>query len=328
MARDPHWIHAYWEITPSSIKELKGKIGISYKKSAYVLRMYDVSHDRPREKDAGQWVDVDIVPADRNQYINLARGNGAYSADLGVRTPKGAFHLLAHSNVVHTPPSTPSGPGEPVWMKVKHAKGRPLSVVAEAVVRRPRPPKDPDAAVASAKAIGPVPVAAFFEGPGRLEIPIKEECRKWDNCSSAGSAFRQRGPYRESLENMGQGGEVPRGDTSSHAIFKNISPGASEFMYLTSMDTGSHAVARRQRGDGGDFLFEIATDLIVYGRTETGARLLLGEQEIPLRKDGAFSLRFTLPEGFIPLDFFAQSRGMTRRETITASIQRSTFLPI
>jgi hypothetical protein len=120
MVRDPYWIHAYWETTPSSIQEVKKKIGAAFKKSVYTLRIHDISADQSKAKNARTHFDIDVDPKAKNWYINLWCDNVTYYADFGVRTPKGVFYPLARSNTV-TLPRAATTPGKPdaIWMRVK-----------------------------------------------------------------------------------------------------------------------------------------------------------------------------------------------------------------
>jgi hypothetical protein len=121
MVKDPYWIHAYWETTPSSIQEVKKKIGVgTFKKSIYTLRIHDISAPQSKVENARTHFDIDVDPKAQNWYINLWRDNVTYFADFGVRAPKGAFYPLARSNTVTTPrAATTSEMPDAIWMRVK-----------------------------------------------------------------------------------------------------------------------------------------------------------------------------------------------------------------
>jgi hypothetical protein len=46
---------------------------------------------------------------------------------------------------------------------------------------------------------------------------------------------------------------------------------------------------------------------VLYGSTEPGAKVTIGDQTIPVRPDGTFSFRFALPDGSFPLPLSAHS---------------------
>jgi len=58
----------------------------------------------------------------------------------------------------------------------------------------------------------------------------------------------------------------------------------------------SSPMSSPEPGPGG-FWFNINADLVIYGATEPGASVTMGGQPIPLRPDGTFSCRCSLPEG-------------------------------
>lgn len=119
MVRDPYWIHAFWETTPSSVREVQKKIGAPFKKSVYTLRVHDITIGHSNEENSRASFDIDVDPKARNWYINLWRDNVTYFADFGIRTPKGAFYPLARSNTVTTPRATMSEMPDVTWMKVE-----------------------------------------------------------------------------------------------------------------------------------------------------------------------------------------------------------------
>jgi len=131
IARDPHWIYAYWEITPASLTAIKRKIGAPFKKSVYALRMHYVTGVESARSNAGQWFDIDVLPSVQSWYVQVRCDNASYRADLGLRTPQGRFYPMANSNVISTPSANASESSPITWMKVKHAKGAPLKIIAQ-----------------------------------------------------------------------------------------------------------------------------------------------------------------------------------------------------
>ena len=69
IARDPYWIHAYWELAPTSIDEIRERIGNKIEQSTYVLRMYDVTLKDFNGDNANNWFDIDLTPNDNNWYV-------------------------------------------------------------------------------------------------------------------------------------------------------------------------------------------------------------------------------------------------------------------
>lgn len=70
------------------------------------------------------------------------------------------------------------------------------------------------------------------------------------------------------------------------------------------------------------FFLEVATELILYGRTEADARLTVEGKRVQLRKDGTFTLRYALPEGDFKFEVIGVSKN--RKHTIkkTPAVKR------
>lgn len=65
-------------------------------------------------------------------------------------------------------------------------------------------------------------------------------------------------------------------------------------------------------------------ELIVYGATEPGATLTVQGRQIPLRKDGTFTLRYSLPDGRQEIPIAALSPDGEESRTITPIVERQT----
>ena len=75
---------------------------------------------------------------------------------------------------------------------------------------------------------------------------------------------------------------------------------------LFSGAVSSPAAIKREKGK--DFFLQVATELIVYGRTVPDAKVTVSGEKIRLRFDGTFSLRYFLPDGEKHLPIQAVSR--------------------
>lgn len=86
---------------------------------------------------------------------------------------------------------------------------------------------------------------------------------------------------------------------------------------------GSPIRLRKER----KFWFVLDCELIVYGATEPKATVTIQGNEIKLRPDGTFTLRFALPDGKIVLDAVAKSADGVEQRKITPVVQRNTTSP-
>lgn len=66
------------------------------------------------------------------------------------------------------------------------------------------------------------------------------------------------------------------------------------------------------------------TELILYGGTEKNARLTVKGEQVKLKEDGSFSLRFHLPDGAMDLPVEAVSADGTNKKSIKINVQRKT----
>ncbi len=318
MPRDPHWIHAYWNVSERFLTEAKRRLGEDvFNRSTQTIRMYDVTYKDFEKGDAPNRIfDIDVGAFTKNWYIDLWSDHAAYCADLGLRTPEGDFLPLARSNFVATPRQASSGRQDAIWMEVKgDMNQRPFVQLDEAQKRVHRN------------------VAAHGKKFGNRIFLTEDDIRAYysrlfpllKKIVSLRLA-RDDQKHRISLKD----GHVVLDDLLIQGISKSeflrrILLGASAEMIekggaSEQISSGASYQAHSER----TFFFEIGTELIVYGRTEPGAIVLLGGKNVALRPDGTFTLRFGLPDaGYIPLDFVAQSRDTKERRTITTSVRRN-----
>jgi hypothetical protein len=93
--------------------------------------------------------------------------------------------------------------------------------------------------------------------------------------------------------------------------------GASE--NLSSFQSGASEGKLNKR----KFFFEIWAELVVHGRTEPDATVLLNSQGIKLNPDGTFTLRYALPDGEIPFKLMAKSSDGLEQRQITTRVERA-----
>lgn len=309
IARDPYWIYAYWEIAPSSLEELRHKIGSDLGRSAYVLRMYDVTCIDFNGNNANHWFDVEVGPHTNNWYINLMRDNVSYCAEIGLRAPDGRFFALSRSNFVHTPRASSSSRSEVVWMERKDdAPCEPPFVMIESEGKKSRAVRNN-----CSRALNN-PRRRIFLTDDDIKAYYSKLFPLLRNILSKRSGLRRS--YRFNLKNGVSLDEFLLRGLSKKQLMKRIPLGASEEMVIS--EGGSESIHSAREEKKHKFFFEVATELIVYGRTETGAEVWLKDKKIKLRSDGTFTLRFALPDGRIPLDFTAiSSNKVDKRKAVT-----------
>ena len=328
LARDPHWVHAYWEISPASVEELKKKAGTVVVNASTVLRVYDVTLIDFNGSNANHYFDIDVGPESNNWYVNLWSDNITCCADIGLRAADGTFHTLARSNCVTTPREYFSPRHEVIWMDVQPDE-EPRSYV---YVGRPV-----DETTGEGK-----PMAA--KDGRRFRIYLTEEDIKayYSRLFPLLSRVLARRKKKKGVRPVGDEEDadlliecLEGMDLLGYDYFREMMFGSSEKMMLRSRQlkellTGGASEqlisswhASEQKKPSKDFFFELGTELIVYGRTEPDAVVFWGDQIIPLREDGTFTLRMALPtDTHIPLDFKAVSYRKELKRSITTAAGR------
>lgn len=101
--RDPHWVHAYWEIRNQTLDRLKYSLGSDFKNAKRVLRVYDVTNIIFDGSNANSFFDIQVNDFANNWYIDTGRPGCSFCVDLGLMLPDGRFITILRSNVVQTP---------------------------------------------------------------------------------------------------------------------------------------------------------------------------------------------------------------------------------
>jgi hypothetical protein len=88
---------------------------------------------------------------------------------------------------------------------------------------------------------------------------------------------------------------------------------------VTSFGSGAFQFGRERK-----FWFQLDAELIVYGATEPNAKVTLQGEPIKLRKDGTFTLRFSLPDSRQIIPAVAASADGVEERTIVLAVERNT----
>lgn len=328
LARDPHWVHAYWEIAPSSIDALREEFGDTVDHCAHVLRIYDTTLIEFNGSNANHFFDIDIQRDACNWYVNLWSDHITCCADIGLRAPDGQFFTLARSNFVTTPREHFSPRNEVVWMEVQPEE---QGVKPYVNVRRDLKAHDRDSATGFKSRrfriyLTEDDIRAYYSRLFPLLSKILARRKKLKSEGKGLDPESEGELLLECLESM---------DLLGYDYFKESTLGASEKAQLhrrplENLLTGGASEqmvsawsASEQKKPTKDFFFELGTELIVYGRTEPDAVVFWGDRMIPLREDGTFTLRMALStDTQIPLDFKAVSYHKQEQRSIVTGANR------
>lgn len=120
LARDPHWLFAYWEVSATKQEEFQARYGPeAWRTSRPVLRLYDVTGIKFEGYNANSYVDIPISEEADNWYLEVGQPNRTFCVDLGRLLPTGEFVTLLRSNLAHTPRAALSELCDEEWMWIE-----------------------------------------------------------------------------------------------------------------------------------------------------------------------------------------------------------------
>jgi hypothetical protein len=128
MVRDPWWLFAYWELTPTTRVAALRALGADGEGAREVLRVHDVTLITFTGDNAWQSIDVELPPGADSWYVNVSRPAAAYCAEIGLRMASGRFVALARSNTASTPAASPSGDTTVRWARLGEGLPRETAV--------------------------------------------------------------------------------------------------------------------------------------------------------------------------------------------------------
>ncbi len=117
MVRDPYWLHAYWEVTPTTLEAARRELGDQWRDHRQVMRVYAFAPEgeAPRDEERADRYDVELPPGAFNWYLNVGRPDRTYRIVIGILTRTGRFRALVRSNDVRTPRDSYSPVADEEW---------------------------------------------------------------------------------------------------------------------------------------------------------------------------------------------------------------------
>lgn len=120
MARDPHWLYAYWEITATKQGEFASIYGAdAWRRSHSVLRVYDVTGVDFNGANANRYLDIPVDDQLDSWHIQVEEPDRSFCVDMGRMFPDGRFVTLLRSNIVTTPRASLSDRLDEEWMWIE-----------------------------------------------------------------------------------------------------------------------------------------------------------------------------------------------------------------
>ncbi len=119
MVRDPFWLHAYWELSRTTLARAQAALGQEWHAARPILRLMDVTSEDTTSSSERHIRDISIHGGVNNWYIDVATPPRSFRVDIGYLARNGKFFVLARSNVVSTPKAGVSDTLDENWSSVQ-----------------------------------------------------------------------------------------------------------------------------------------------------------------------------------------------------------------
>ena len=117
MVRGPHWIHAFWEITPRSIKRAQAALGQEWHAARPYLRLLKIESGMQGSPSERIVREIEVHGGVKNWFIDV-REPLRCRVEIGYLTPSGRFHALGRSNAVSTPAASQGDALDAHWGEI------------------------------------------------------------------------------------------------------------------------------------------------------------------------------------------------------------------
>jgi len=118
-ARDPYWLHAHWELSRTTLARAQAALGQEWHSAQPILRLMDVTSEDTTNSAERPIRDIPIHGGVNNWYIDVLKPPRSYRIDVGYRSRRGTFYVLARSNIVTTPKAGVTDALEENWASVQ-----------------------------------------------------------------------------------------------------------------------------------------------------------------------------------------------------------------
>ncbi len=300
IAQDPYCVYAYWEISGSSMDEVKARMGSKFDGATYTMRVFDVTFVEFNGYNANYWFDLDELHMNE-RYINVWSDNATFCAEMGMRTQQGEFFPITRSNYATTPRANFSNRYDMIWKEISEEESEsPVYVNVKLLNRQKRgklKPRSNWQVNTSRISLSRDDIMSYYRNNQALikQIHIIKSRKK------------------SGLESIS--------DLDRIQVEKSIIPALMKSQSFQKGMLGSSDLHIKEKRD--DFYFEIQMELTVTGRVQPGGEVILGNQKVLLNEDGTFTLRFPLEDGQLPFNFLAYAKEKGLGKKINTSVLRT-----
>jgi hypothetical protein len=117
MVRGPHWMHAFWELTPRSITRAQAALGQEWHGARPTLRVLEVESGLKASPSERVVRDIEVHGGVKNWFIDV-REPLRCRVEIGYLAASGRFHALARSNAVSTPTTSQGDTLDTHWGEI------------------------------------------------------------------------------------------------------------------------------------------------------------------------------------------------------------------
>jgi hypothetical protein len=103
MVRDPYWLHAYWELSRTSVARVQAAMGQYWHGAQPQLRLFETTRGDDAPPSNTLVRTIDIHGGVNNWYVDVQNPPKSYRMEIGYLAANGKFHTVCRSNAVKTP---------------------------------------------------------------------------------------------------------------------------------------------------------------------------------------------------------------------------------
>jgi hypothetical protein len=119
LARDSYWLHAYWELSRTTLARAQAALGQEWHSAQPILRLMDVTSEDTTAGSERHVRDITIHGGVNNWYIDVIEPPRSFRIDIGYLSRRGKFYVLARSNIVSTPKAGVADALDDKWTTVQ-----------------------------------------------------------------------------------------------------------------------------------------------------------------------------------------------------------------
>jgi len=326
IARDPHWLFAYWDIDGSAAqaKAAGGK---------FYLKLFNT--------DGGEELTTEINLEARNWYIPVKQSGISYHSELGFFDSAGQWTSIARSDAASTPHDKFSDSSDadfatvPIHLTfqrlVEMVRGRMregeslitalarLQGEGRRLLFQPgRPPEWSDEQRQVLAALfGQEVMDRIGMGSAEIDQLLRQELLEKLSTESA-SELVSKSRITELL------------GPAESSLFSAYAAGGLGAAFSSEVNSWSSALGSSWsaqpfgKESGREFFMHVNAEVIFYGGTHPGAKVWIDGRQIALLPDGTFRFHFRFPDGDYSVPIVAESPDGLEQRSATLRFERAT----